>query len=277
MPIAWCTVWMPVLSTAAAQVDPETEARNEARARSLFEHGLALAEAERWSEALSAFQRSSKIVPRPSTSYNIANALYRLDRPVEGLAELDKYDAMPEVLRSKEARLRGAELRGLLEGTMAEVHLTITPATASVFVDGRLVSDTGFQRWIRLNPGKHSIRVTHPGHATSQKEINAGRGSRQAFTITLEQQDVAASSTMTVLPPSASSGPSELSVPTSEPVDDDREPFVKRPGFWVMIGAIAAAGVGIGVAVAVTRKNDSPQCGTTGNCATTQGLTVASF
>ena len=44
-----------------------------------------------------------------------------------------------------------------------------------------------------------------------------------------------------------------------------------------MIGAIVLVGVGAGVAVALTRKDDAPQCGTTGNCATTQGLTVTSF
>jgi TPP-dependent pyruvate/acetoin dehydrogenase alpha subunit len=44
-----------------------------------------------------------------------------------------------------------------------------------------------------------------------------------------------------------------------------------------MIGAIAAVGIGVGVGVAVSRKDDSPSCGTTGDCATTQGLTLSSF
>jgi hypothetical protein len=52
---------------------------------------------------------------------------------------------------------------------------------------------------------------------------------------------------------------------------------VKRPGFWVMIGAIVVVGVGTGVAVAMVRRDDAPQCGTTGDCATTSGLTVTSF
>ena len=42
-----------------------------------------------------------------------------------------------------------------------------------------------------------------------------------------------------------------------------------------MIGVIAAAGIGAGVAVAVTRSDGSPACGTTGTCATTQGLAVS--
>jgi len=44
-----------------------------------------------------------------------------------------------------------------------------------------------------------------------------------------------------------------------------------------MLAVVAAAGVGAGVAVALTPKDDAPSCGTTGTCATTQGLTVTSF
>jgi len=68
---------------------------------------------------------------------------------------------------------------------------------------------------------------------------------------------------------------------TEEPIEaghDDRKPFVKRPGFWAVIGTVVAVGVGAGVGIALTRRrDDNPQCGTTGTCATTQGLTVTSF
>ena len=66
-------------------------------------------------------------------------------------------------------------------------------------------------------------------------------------------------------------------VTTSTEPQDEGDRFVKRPGFWVMIGAIVVVGVGTGVAVAMVRRDDAPQCGTTGDCATTSGLTVTSF
>ena len=74
----------------------------------------------------------------------------------------------------------------------------------------------------------------------------------------------------------ATSGDGSGSPAPAKPVDD-RTRFVKRPGFWVMIGAVVVVGVGTGVAVALTRKDDAPECGTTGSCATTQGLTLTSF
>lgn len=262
------------LPTAAA----EDTASTQELARRLFEEGLALAKADRWAEALAAFERSAALVPRASTSYNIANALYRLDRPVEGLSELDNYDRMPEVLGDDAARKRGAALRKLLEGAVAEVRLSITPAGALLFVDGRPSADTGLERTFRLNPGTHWFRVTHEGYEPYHEEIRVERGRQQVFTIALQRQSPPQH------PPSLKLSPSGLalapkggSASESSAEDHDRERFVKKPGFWVMIGAIAAAGIGTGVAIAVVRRDDSAQCGTTGACATTQGLTVGSF
>ena len=256
--------WVPVLSTATAQDDAESRER----ARRLFEEGLALANSERWTEALSAFRRSAELVPRASTSYNIANALYRLGRPVDALEELDRYEEMPEVRAGGTAWERGTALRDLLDAAVAEVRLAITPASAKVFVDGRLSAATGLDRTIRLNPGTHSIHITHESYASSLRELRVEPGGREAYTIALQPHTPTPPPAMAVTPSGVS---------PAEAAQDDRKPFVKRPGFWVMIGAIVVVGVGAGVAVALTRKDDAPQCGTTGDCATTQGLTVTSF
>ncbi len=266
-------LWAPEPSTAVAQEAAPTE-----RARHLFEEGLALAESDRWAEALSAFRRSAKLVARPSTSYNIANALYRLERPVEGLEQLDRYDAMPEVRRSDSARARGAALRTLLQRAVAEARLTITPSEAGLFVDGRPLEGTGAKRDIRLNPGSHSIRVAHAGYESARREIEVSRGSRQSYSIELTPKTPDATVAIAVPASSISRGPDMLSGGSAPQANkDDPKPFVKRPGFWVMIGAIAAVGIGTGVAVALGAKDGSTQCGTTGSCATTQGLSVASF
>ncbi|KPK14575.1 MAG: hypothetical protein AMJ62_12765 [Myxococcales bacterium SG8_38] len=260
---------------AAAQV---ADARQE-QARELFEEGLALAKADRWAEALSAFRQSEALVPRPSTSYNIANALYRLDRPVEALAQLDEYDRMAAVRTDEDAQKRSESLRELLEGAVGHVGLRIYPDTAMVFIDGRPSLLVGAERDLSLNPGMHSLRVTNEGYEPYLGEIRVERGSRQALSVELKPLlSEPAPSPLSI----GSAGGAAMSIETSPaaprgPAPDDRKPFVKRPGFWVMIGVIAAAGIGAGVAVAVIRKDDSPSCGTTGNCATTQGLTVTSF
>lgn len=263
-----------------AQASAQSAEDDRAAAQALFEEGVELGGAHRWAEALAAFRRSAALVPRASTSYNIANALYRLDRPAEGLAELDAYARMPEVLGDKAARQRGATLRKLLEAAVVEARLLIAPAEAQVFVDGRPVPILGPERHLLLNPGAHTLRVTHDGHAPHQREIEVKRGSVVELSVALEPLPVVPES----LPVSAGEGSasiavglSEIDLTSSEAPRDERKPFVKRPGFWWMIGTIAAAGIAAGVAIAVTRNDDAPSCGTTGTCATTQGLTVASF
>jgi len=255
------------------------DASAQAEARAFFEEGLALAAADRWAEALSAFRRSATLVSRASTSYNIANALYRLDRPVEALSELDEHDRMPEVRADPAALARSDQLRSLIAQAVGEVVLTVTPATARVFVDGSPSVLDGRERVILLNPGLHFIRVTRDGYEPHRQEVRVERGSRQAHAVELQPRVTALapdpSFTMDESTSRVTAGVTESSAP--EDVADDRKPFVKRPGFWVMIGVIAAAGIGAGVAVAVLRKDDAPACGTTGDCATTQGLTVSSF
>ena len=175
--------WAPVLSVATAQPD---EAGSQQRARRLFNEGLGLAESGRWAEALSAFRQSAELVPRASTSYNIANALYRLDRPVDALEELDRYDELPEVRGGGTAWERGDALRELLDDAVAEVRLAITPASAKVFVDGRPFAATGFERTLRLNPGTHSLQITHESYTSSFRELSVARGSRLTYTIALQ-------------------------------------------------------------------------------------------
>jgi hypothetical protein len=265
--LAFAFAWAPSIRPASAQPGDESARM---QARRLFEEGVALAKSERWAEALSSFRQSRELVPRPSTSYNIANAYYRLDRPVEGLAELDAYNAMPEVRGDVDARERGMRLRALLEASVAEARLAITPIDAEVFVDGRHTVGSAGQWLIRLNPGPHSLRVRHEDYRPTIKEIRVERGSRQAYTIALRPLAPPAPAALDMAPSSVADEPTPAS-------QDDRKRFVKRPGFWAVIGAVAAVGIGAGVAIALTRGDDGPQCGTTGTCATTQGLTLTSF
>lgn len=253
--------------------------QSQAHARELFAEGLAFAEDDRWAWALSAFRRSRDLVPRASTSYNIANALYRLERPVEALSELDEYDRMPEVRSDAVAAERGETLRALLRNIVAEVNLTVTPPNAIVLIDQRPSLVEGSHRTILVDPGEHALRVESEGYEPYRREIRMKPGGHKALLVELRARPSrkAAEPTVDLTPSAITISTTDSGLPGPEPAEDDRKPFVKRPGFWVMIGVIAAAGIGAGVAVAVLRKDDAPACGTTGDCATAQGLAVTSF
>ena len=52
-----------------------------ADAKTLFKEGVALAERERWVEALERFEASLQLQPRASTLFNVGTTLMKLDRP----------------------------------------------------------------------------------------------------------------------------------------------------------------------------------------------------
>jgi hypothetical protein len=263
------TVFLLALCAASASnLGEAQEPSDKAEARALFEEGVGLAEENRWTEALEAFQSSNELVSRASTSYNIANALYRLNRPVDALAELDEHDRMPATLRSKSAQKRSRELRALVRESVAEVMLSVSPASATILVDGWPSTLAGSERLLLLNPGNHFIEARRDGYHPLRQELVVERGSKQLMVLQLEPIDLAGAE-----PPPSAAKASLTTVGANEATAaDDRKPFVKRPGFWVLIGVVGAAAIGAGVAVAVTRRDDAPACGTTGDCATTQGL-----
>ncbi|MEM7434214.1 MAG: hypothetical protein AAF436_03610 [Myxococcota bacterium] len=263
--VAGLAIWFGHVSVVSAQSDEWT---NEV-AKRLFEEGVRLASAGRWSAALDRFERSSSLVPRASTSYNIANALYRLDRPTEAMAELDSSGHLfdPE---DRSLLARRDELRTLLRSQVAEVRLRLSPHDASLIVDEQEVSTLGTRRLLRLDPGRHSLRLTRTGYASFEESLVVIAGDRISRSLTLEPVH-------DPLPPSPSAALTPTLPAQAADPPDDRRRFVKRPGFWVLIGVVVAAGVGAGVAIALTRKDDSPECGTTGACATAPSRAAISF
>jgi tetratricopeptide (TPR) repeat protein len=69
-----------------------------AEAKAEFEKGLAALRADRWQEAELHFRRSLELVPRPSTTYDLAYVLFRQGRPGESIALLEalERDRSPE-------------------------------------------------------------------------------------------------------------------------------------------------------------------------------------
>ena len=253
------------LSTADAQSDVWT---NEV-AKRLFDEGVRLASAGRWPDALDRFRHSARLVPRASTSYNIANALYRLDRPTEALEELDNSKDLVDPT-DRPVWQRRDQLRALAKAQIAVVRLRLKPPNARLFLDGVIVPGAGTPRMLRLDPGRYALRLTGQGYAPYEETLVLRPGARTNKSLALEPiHHVEPIPAVTPTPLSS------MAPPPQEPSEPRR--FVKSPGFWALIGVVAAAGIGAGVAVAVIRNNDSPECGTTGACATALSSTAFSF
>lgn len=163
--------------TALAQRGPNP-------ARDAFERGISALEAQRYVDALSAFEESYRLRPSPVALYNVAVAQRGLGRIREAIATFERYLEAPErgIDRARLASIR-AELNAL-RAQIVNLRLTLAPATATVQVDGRpaTVGADG----LTLDPGRHIIEVSADGHRPSRREVDLRPGSTVVLDVTLE-------------------------------------------------------------------------------------------
>lgn len=169
-------------SPLAAQAPNEAVADDtaEARARALFERGLAAAEAGAHADALIHFERSFELVPRASTAFNVAVQHARLGRPTAALRALDSLHE----LSPSEADVRDAEaLRGRLRASLATLVVRVAPPSATVVVDGAVVPGVGSERTLVLDPGARRVEVRADDHEASRRSITllAGATAEERF------------------------------------------------------------------------------------------------
>lgn len=109
----------PPAAPSETGVDPDTDF-----AMREFRRGLELYQAERYDEAIAAFEHANTAKPRPAFDYNIARCHDRLGHWQEALTHYERYLASPDAAHDPEAdatRARVAELRARLAAA--------TPAT----------------------------------------------------------------------------------------------------------------------------------------------------
>lgn len=147
----WRSVaWLMALACCAAEVQaqettdessaaPAVDAKAE-QARGLYREGVAAVRAARWSEALSAFERSAQLRPHATTTYNIAaceQAMGRYTKARETFARaLEEGTSRPgELAPTLEAEARGYTEQ--IDKMLAHVTVTLVPGDAGIAVDGR--------------------------------------------------------------------------------------------------------------------------------------------
>lgn len=158
-------------TTTAATPAPSAEAE----ARRLFDAGRAHADAERWPDAVTAFEGSRALLERPSTVFNLASALVRVGRSLDALETLDALERIADPVRDRTLIAGMAELRARAESSVRHVVLTVTPDTAVVEVDGQPVEGRGARRALTLDPGPHAATVSLRGFTSERVDIALGQ------------------------------------------------------------------------------------------------------
>ncbi|TVR02097.1 MAG: hypothetical protein EA398_08685 [Deltaproteobacteria bacterium] len=133
----------PSAAAAEDQVEqPEEDARNQQRARELFENGAILYEEGQFEESIIAWEEAFRLSSAPLLLFNIANAHERLGDLEQALSYLNRYRAFAtsDERETIDRRIRNMERR-LEEQRAARVDAQPEAPSAPSAVDSRSASE----------------------------------------------------------------------------------------------------------------------------------------
>jgi hypothetical protein len=153
--------------TAAPGAEPSNDAV--ARARQLFEGGVAHYDSGRYAEALAEFQEAYRLKPHPLVRVNIANCYDKLGRPVEAIENFEAFLAAAEGTPTQRDEVRGA-LREL-QKRIGRVALNVAPPGARILVDEHDVGRAPLLDTLTLPSGRHRVSVSLDGYETTTRVV----------------------------------------------------------------------------------------------------------
>ncbi|MCA9603143.1 MAG: PEGA domain-containing protein [Polyangiales bacterium] len=207
--------------------------------------------------ALDAFLGAYNAKPHPLVRINIASCYEKLDDPVNALSNYEDFlDETPDHSTPKAKEVERAVRR--LKRQVAEVNLTLSPADATVRVDGTPVSLSPGAP-LRLKEGSHSLEFSADGYVSESKSIDLRGGKSEAMNIALLPSEGATG--MGVEPGLAAgvAGDGDAgALTTSDETDDDGGSTIFTPRVLIAGGVTLALVVGGAVtgAMALSAKSD---------------------
>jgi hypothetical protein len=237
-----------------------------AQAKLLFDQGVAALASERWLEAEALFRRSAEIVPRSSSLYNLALALFELRRYAECVEISERVLSEGNADEVEKVREPAARLRERSLAYVAVVLLAVDPADASVTVDGgEAVAESGAQRKLLLPSGVHRVSASAPGKVTEERVLALKAGDQTSLDLILAAPPQAArAAASAVSPVRALRTQVELGT-NAQPPRPAPTPYL--PWFVGGAGALAlTAGLITGLMANAADNDFTDRCGGTTDC-----------
>lgn len=221
------------LPTASADPAPPDPRLDEARER--FAQGIELARSGNCEGAISEFETSYALVPRPNTLYNIAQCQEQLNRYDLAILYYEQYlDLAPADAEDRptvEASMRA--LRNLLG-----IIVVASNVAAEVWVGGRVVGVAPGE--VPIPGGRHRVEVRADGYIPVVREVEVAARQRVELSVELERPQQTTIEQTTI----------------EQTVIEDRgiAPTLFYSGLG-LTGATAAVGLGFGVRALILRND----------------------
>ncbi len=148
---------------------------------------------EAYKNALQSYQQADQIMRVPSTGVAVATALERLGRLTEARAVAVQVTKMPPRQNEPEAfaraREKAARMLTLLDTRIPTVEIVVTGVASGVEpevdVDLARLPRSALSSPVQLDPGRHAITATAPGHESTTTSVTVVEGDRRRITLEL--------------------------------------------------------------------------------------------
>jgi hypothetical protein len=189
MRLAFLLLALFIAAPAVAQLpDPPASPSDEdiSQARDRFVHGMELAQAESWDEALEEFVGSYAQSGNPVALYNIGSALRALRRFREARLAFDRLLEDPEL--DQETRANAEDMRSEMAAQTATFTIDGVPeGPARVTADDQLREVTEVRPIeVELDPGPHTLLLELPQRGEWRWTGSMTTGGRERMTASFE-------------------------------------------------------------------------------------------
>jgi serine/threonine-protein kinase len=256
------------LVTVPSLVSTSARADDRAAAVQLFQEGKTLMAAGNFAEACPKFASAANLSPTAGVRLNLGDCYDKLGRTAASSTVYGEALAIAERAGDKPAaelaRSRLAALKPRLSFLAVKVPPEAAIAGLEIARDGEKLPQDAWGTSLVVDPGKHEVTATAPGHARWVTTVNVTGPGEQGVTVPLLEPDRAAGTAGG----SATSNPDGLGSAIGATDATPRGPgLFAGPGGTQRTAAVIGAGLGVvGLAVGsyfgaamLSRKNDYQQ------------------
>jgi tetratricopeptide (TPR) repeat protein len=205
----------PLLGVAMANAADASGDRQ--RAKELRDVGAAAVERRDFVPALDAFRRAYACYPSPNLRFDIGVALDQLGRWAEAIQAFEDFLAASSDAPTEGVDFASARIAALTP-RVAQLEIVVTPADASVSVDGTPITMPR-ARALPVMPGEREIEASRAGRVTARQRLRLAAGDRRRIEL-------------------------QLLSPAAPP---PRKPLYQRWWLWTTVGVVVGGAVALGV------------------------------